>query len=171
MRSFLYNKSDILIAVIIIAVAAVIIWSRVDAIMGSDAGTGNEENPSITGEELPPPDVENPDGDVEAPPVVEDGQPDGGETPPEGEAPPEGEGTTEGTEVPDTGGEPIEFTVEVGSAASVVAEDLASAGLVETSEAFLNELKAQNAETKLKAGTFEIVPGTAVSEIVKTLTN
>jgi hypothetical protein len=167
MRNFLYNKSDILIAIIIIAAAAIIIWTRVDAIMGSDEESGDVAAGDVAAEELPAPDdVETSDGAVVPPPD--------GETPPDGEVTdPEGEGTDEN---PDDGalvddGEPIEFTVEVGSAASTVADDLASAGLVESADVFLSELTAQNAETKLKAGIFEITPGTSVADIVKKLTN
>ncbi|MDR1042611.1 MAG: hypothetical protein LBL54_01750 [Clostridiales Family XIII bacterium] len=167
MRNFLYNKSDILIAIIIIAAAAIIIWTRVDAIMGSDEKDDGATTVG-TGEELPTPDAETSDAAVDAPPA-------GGET--DGETPPtDGEVVDPDAEDPDgealvEGDEPIEFTVEVGSAASTVAKDLASAGLVETADAFLSELTAQNAETKLKAGIFEITPGTSVSDIVKKLTN
>jgi hypothetical protein len=165
MRNFLYNKSDILIAVIIIVVAAIIIWTRVDAIMGPDKTDGEPSNVS-SGEELPPPDTGPTDGAItEEPPVGDEAA--GAEQPPaEGdgtEAPPEDEGSLDE--------EPVEFTVEVGSAASRVADDLESMGLVESADVFLAELTAQNAETKLKAGTFEIAPGTSVADIVKKLTN
>jgi cell division protein YceG involved in septum cleavage len=85
-----------------------------------------------------------------------------GETPPDdGEAPVDDETLDEET---------VEFTVEVGSTASTVANDLEGTGLVESSDAFLDELKSQGAETKLKAGTFEIAPGTSIADIVKKLT-
>jgi hypothetical protein len=162
MRNFLYNKSDILIAIIIIAAAAIIIWTRVDAIMGSDE-TDSDVSGVASGEELPVPDTETSEGAlIETP---SGGGVTEGDVPPDGEVvDPDGEGVVEG-------GEPIEFTVEVGSAASTVAKDLESSGLVESADAFLSELTAQNAETKLKAGTFEITPGTGVSDIVKKLTN
>jgi hypothetical protein len=163
MRNFLYNKSDILIAIIIIAAAAIIIWTRVDAIMGSDEESSDPAQ-NVAAEDLPAPDTETSEGAVDA-------SAEGGETPlPDGETVNPDGSATDG-EAPVEGGEPIEFTVEVGSAASTVADDLESSGLIEASDAFLSELTAQNAETKLKAGTFEIVPGTSVSDIVKTLTN
>jgi hypothetical protein len=159
MRNFLYNKSDILIAVIIIVVAAVIIWTRVDAIMGPDKESG--ETPNVAAEETPAPDTTPTEGAVGEQPV--DSQT------PESEGTPE-EGTPDDEEAI-TDEEPIEFVVEVGSAASTVADDLESMDLVESADVFLTELTAQNAETKLKAGVFEITPGTSVSDIVKKLTN
>ncbi|MDR1292886.1 MAG: hypothetical protein LBJ91_05810 [Clostridiales Family XIII bacterium] len=169
MRNFLYNKSDILIAIIIIAAAAIIIWSRVDAIMGSDEGDDGASPAVAAGEELPAPDVETSEGAVVETPPPEGGEV-AGETPVDGGEALDPDGEATDGEAPVEDGESIEFTVEVGSAASTVADDLASSGLVESSEAFLNELTAQNAETKLKAGTFEIVPGTSVADIVKKLT-
>jgi hypothetical protein len=159
MRNFLYNKSDILIAVIIIAVAAVIIWTRVDAIMGS--GDEDKETPTVTSDAPVAPDVAPTDG------AVTEETPVDGEQASEGEQPSD-DGSGEDEPVDE---EPVEFTVEVGSSASVVAGDLEAEGLVETADAFLKELKKQKAETKLKAGTFKIKPGTKVSTIVKKLTN
>jgi len=162
MRNFLYNKSDILIAIVIIAVAAVIIWTRVDAIMGTP-DEKSKDTPTVTSETTP------------TPPAVTDGS-NGGEAPEVLPTPDEEEdGTTTDSGVTDdpvTGDEePVEFTVDVGSAASTVANDLEAAGLVESADAFINELEKQNAVTKLKAGTFKIPVGASVSEIVKKLTN
>jgi hypothetical protein len=167
MRNFLYNKSDILIAVIIIVVAAVIIWTRVDAIMNAEEKGGETPNTSV--EEPPAPDTAPTDGAITGEQPDGDGQtPDDGNAPDDGSAPDEedtdGEDSSEGDE-------PVEFTVEVGSSASRVADDLESMALVESADAFLAELIAQNAETKLKAGTFKITPGTSLSDIVKKLTN
>jgi hypothetical protein len=164
MRNFLYNKSDILIAIIIIAAAAIIIWTRVDAIMGSDEESSDPAS-NVAAEELPAPDVETSDGALVETPSA------GGVTEGAAAPPADGETVDPAGEVPAEGGEPMEFTVAVGSAASTVAEDLESSGLVESADAFLSELTAQNAETKLKAGTFEITPGASVSDIVKKLTN
>jgi hypothetical protein len=167
MRNFLYNKSDILIAVIIIAVATVIIWTRVDAIMNT--GDKDEGNTSVAtdeseGTDAPPaPDV--PEGEQ---PVSDGAVSAAGEAPVEGEVPPESE--TPEVEAP-VDGEPVEFTIESGSAASTVASDLESSGLVESAQAFLDELKAQDKETQLKAGTFEITPGSSVADVVRKVTN
>ncbi|MDR2162691.1 MAG: endolytic transglycosylase MltG [Clostridiales Family XIII bacterium] len=175
MRNFLYNKSDILIALIIIAVAAIIIWTRVDAIMS--AGDGEKGSPAATSEEssnTPP----APDTNETQQPITESEAPPDEATPPaDDESSPDGEGEVtadEGNPPEDEAPadeDPVEFTVEVGSAASTVAEDLEASGLVESAGAFLDELKAQGAEKKLKAGTFKIKPGTSMADIVKKLTN
>jgi hypothetical protein len=172
MRNFLYNKSDILIAVVIIVVAIFIIWTRVDAIM-DDSDTGDAGNPVTTEEPGTTAEGDAPtDGGEETPVDGETPVDSGEETPVDGETLPDGEAPDDdGEEAPADGGEAVSFTIEVGSAASTVADNLAGAGLVETADDFLSELKAQGAETKLKAGNFDITPGTSVSDIVKKLTS
>jgi hypothetical protein len=165
MRNFLYNKSDILIAIIIIVVAAVIIWSRVNAIMNS-----GDEKPVGSGsvsEEISEPDVQTETPDAGS------GQSAGEVQTSEGALGEDPLVTSEGAvgEEQPVLAEPVEFTVAMGSAASTVADDLESVGLVESADVFLSELTAQNAETRLKAGTFTIDPGTSVTDIVKKLTN
>jgi cell division protein YceG involved in septum cleavage len=166
MRNFLYNKSDILVAVIIIVVAAIIIWTRVNAIMdtpkeaGDKPANNTEQNVADQSGGTTTPAA------VTSPPATE--TTDGGVT--EGNPPPP-DSEPSGDEDGAAEGETVQFTVDVGSAASTVADNLASKGLVDSADAFLNELKAQNAETKLKAGNFKIKSGTSVADIVKKLTN
>lgn len=163
MRNFLYNKSDILIAIVIIAVAAIIIWTRVDAIMGTP-DEGGKDLPTVS-EETSTPGAADVSNGVEAPPVVDPNEPDQEEG-----ASTEGE-DTDAEEDAVADGETVEFTVEVGSAASTVANDLEAQGLVDSADAFIKELEAQNAVTKLKAGTFKIKSGASIADIVKKLTN
>jgi type I restriction-modification system DNA methylase subunit len=164
MRNFLYNKSDILIAVIIIAVAAFVIWTRVDAIMS----TGDEAAAAQTTVTQDVPEADDPnatddEGEATDQDAAETDTPTDEELAAEESAAAEEEAAAED----DT---PQEFTVEVGSAASTVAQDLEAAGLVDEAQDFIDELEAQNAVTKLKAGTFKLKPSMSVAQIVKKLT-
>jgi cell division protein YceG involved in septum cleavage len=163
MRNFLYNKSDILIAVIIIAVAAFVIWTRVDAIMSTDDEAAAAQT-TVTQDVPAEADDPNATDDAEN----ADEQAAEGETPTDEElAAEESAAEEEDAAEEDT---PVEFTVEVGSAASTVAQDLEAAGLVDKAQDFIDELEDQNAVTKLKAGTFKLKPSMSVAQIVKKLT-
>jgi hypothetical protein len=185
MKNFLYNKSDLFVALVIIVVAVLLIYTRVDAIMGGAAGQ------ELKGTETLPVPIEPAGSDADADSADADSTGDAAAAPPEGSAdtpdpnaptdaqgdgtgdvpddatePPEEEGTDEPADT-----EPVLFTVEVGANTSTIAKNLAAAGLVKSSDAFLKEVTKQKAETKMKAGTFKIKPGSSVSKIVKTLTN
>lgn len=125
MRNFIYNKSDILVAVAIIMVALVIIFFRVNSLMDF-SGKGTVQGPVSSA-------VDSEDGATDA--------------------------------------EPTSFTVESGATSDSIAEDLLSAGFISSADEFLEEVKAQEAETKLKTGDFTIPEGSSVSEIVTILVN
>jgi hypothetical protein len=177
MKNFLYNKSDIFVALVIIVAAVLLIYTRVDAIMGGAAGQ------ELNGTGIQPLPVEQTD-----PADGTEGTDDAVTTPPEGTGDvPEPNAPVvapaDGTEPADTNEpadeeaqaepadtEPVLFTVEVGANTSTIAKNLAAAGLVKSSDEFLKEVTRQKAEKKMKAGTFKIKPGASVSKIVKTLT-
>jgi hypothetical protein len=178
MRNFLYNKSDLFVALVIIVIAVFIIYMRVDAIMGGAAGKelNGTENRPLPIEPASP-------GAAETTAAAEghsdtDGiEPDAAVTPDgvdSAEANPPADPATSDTpaEPADASdNEPVLFTIEIGTTTGTVAKNLAAAGLVKSSKSFLKEVKKQNAEMKMKAGTFKIKPGTSVSKIVKILSN
>ena len=130
MRNFIYNKSDILVAVAIILIALIIIFFRVSALMDF-SGKGTTGLPSTSTE-------------------VTTGE--------EGIA-------EEGT----TGPESTSFNVVSGATSDSIAEDLVSAGFISSSSEFIEEVKAQGADKKLKTGNFTIPEGSSISDIVKIL--
>jgi len=173
MRDFFYNKGDVLIAVLIIIVAAVIIYFRVGIVMNSEPGeklknlfspiitaimgekTDAEETDAVPAPEPEPPAVTEPVTPVtepEQPAVSED------ETPPVADESP-----------PPPANADIVITIAAGDIASTIADKLLAAGAIEDKQVFLAEVDAQNAASKLKQGTFTIPAGASVTDIVKIL--
>ncbi|MDR0875707.1 MAG: hypothetical protein LBN12_05805 [Clostridiales Family XIII bacterium] len=187
MRDFFYNKSDVLIAIIIILIAAFVIYTRVGVIMdypskaaggegtgylpgiqevlaegsgdageedagGEDASDG-EDSADISEPEpaTPPSDPSDEEAPAEEAPAEE--APAETVTPP---APPEATSPAE-----------VTITVSAGDVGSTIADKLIAAGAITDKAAFLAEVAAQQAETKLKQGTFKIPAGSTLAEIVK----
>jgi len=63
----------------------------------------------------------------------------------------------------------VTITVNAGDAASTIADKLLAAGAISDKQAFLTEVIAQKADSKLKQGTFTIPAGSTVNEIIKIL--
>jgi hypothetical protein len=176
MRDFFYNKSDVLIAILIILIAAFVIYTRVGVIMDypskAAGGEGTGYLPGIqdvlTGSEDADTDADKdeaafsedaPDADVPADePVTPPSEdvPDETVTPPDPPVPPES--TTE-----------VSITVSAGDVGSTIADKLVAAGAITDKAAFLAEVATQHADTKLKQGTFKIPAGSTLSDIVKIL--
>jgi len=180
MRDFFYNKGDVLIAVLIIIAAIVVIYFRVGVVMGDpdpgerlknfispiisyitgdrgaeEAVTGEEGQGSITAEPEAPvqdePTTTVPDSEgavVTDEPVVEEDPP-----------PPS---------APDNAAD-ITITINAGDVASTIADKLVAAGVISDKQAFLAEVDAQGAASKLKQGTFKIPAGSSISEIIAIL--
>jgi hypothetical protein len=180
MRDFFYNKGDILIAILIILVAAFIIYVRVGIIMdyshsGESGGSLLPKPPSVdeildfvTGGESAgegsqagenagePSDGANTSSSEETPPVI----PEGGTEaePPPAENPPVQQAET------------VQIVVEAGDAASVIADKLLAAGAISDKQAFLSDVAAQGADSRLKMGTFTIPAGASHADIIAILT-
>jgi len=67
-------------------------------------------------------------------------------------------------------GTSVTFTIESGENSRTIAQKLYDTRLINSKSSFTNEVKAQNAGSSLKAGTYTIVAGTSVSDIVKMIT-
>ncbi|MDR2487578.1 MAG: hypothetical protein LBD12_06375 [Clostridiales Family XIII bacterium] len=178
MRDFLYNKSDVITAVAIILIAVLVIYSRADALMGGAVaqkvtGSGDIADlpVEIPGDE---PEVADADAEAEATPPEDDGtavqQPVDAQQP-AGDVQEDAQVPEPSVTAPDTSKKPVKFTIEVGSDSGLIAKNLVAAGLVPSSKAFLKEVRKLKAETKLKAGTFKITPGTSIRKIVRILTD
>ncbi|MDR0357759.1 MAG: hypothetical protein LBH63_05280 [Clostridiales Family XIII bacterium] len=159
MRNFLYSKSDIFVAIAIIAVAGLIIWSRVDAIMefpGGDEATGTKITDS---EETTPAQIEESET-----PSTDDSS---STQPPENTEGVTGENSEEQPPEQPTS---AKFVVEIGQATSEIASNLSEEGLIKSTDEFLSAVNEMNAESKLKAGGFDIPTGASVTDIVNILT-
>jgi septal ring-binding cell division protein DamX len=161
MRNFLYNKSDILAAAVIIIVAIIIIWSRIDAILDSD-NVASTKTPAKTTQET----GEDAAVDPNLPADDNTVQPSGDDATVN---PDEGTATEEPTNTP-AAGEVVTFKVKSGMASGQIATALKEAGLIASTEEFNKAINDKNVATKLKAGTFKIPAGSSIDQIVEILT-
>jgi len=197
MRDFFYNKGDVFIAVLIILIAAFVIYIRVGVIMDYSA-SGNS-----SGGLLPmPPGMGNTDtgqsgggadanagagSDVNAgagAATDQAGQGQDGQTAQTGDAsaqspaaPQTPDVTTDSnqpaqTETPPAqqpGASTVQITVSAGDAASTIADKLLAAGAITDKQAFIAEVLSEGADSKLKMGTFTIPAGSSFADIIKIL--
>lgn len=149
MRNFIYNKSDIIVAVLIIVVALIIIFFRVNAIMNfGDSKTVAADPTNATS----------------SPSAIEDSDSADADTTENVDPPADGDNNNDTTSTED-----VSLKIESGSSTGSIANDLVDKGLVASADEFKKEVSAQKAETKLKAGTFNIPAGSSVADIVKIL--
>ena len=182
MRDFFYNKGDVLIAILIIAVAVVVIYFRIGVVMGDpnpgerlknlvspiiEYITGDREWGNTTGaDDVPASEDPAPQTPEQAePPATEDTTPV--QEPAVTETPAPTENTPE--ELPGSAGE-IKLTINAGDAASTIADKLLQAGAIDDKQAFLEEVNAQGAASRLKQGTFTIPEGSSIKDIIAILT-
>ena len=186
-RDLIYDFNDIFVALLIVIVTTGIIVWRVDTIMDYPKYLASKSNEGsvitsvdMTGVDLNPVEVDptlNDDPeDIAADPNgaegsgTESGEPAGGTQ--QG-----AEGGQPAGETPADGGqgqssfaglsEDVKFTIPGGTYAAGVAKLLYQAGLIESEQAFLDELKAAGKEGSVQAGTFTIPAGSSISDIIK----
>jgi UPF0755 protein len=70
---------------------------------------------------------------------------------------------------PQTPKEPVTFTIEAGQSVSQIADNLKTAGIIDNPDFFRLRLKLRGADGDLKAGKFQLVPGTDLDELITTL--
>jgi len=201
MRDFIYNKSDVLLAILIIVVAAFVIFVRVQVILDYSSGTEHTARDYIApilpflGEREGTAEAETPAAETEAPVAAETEAPTAAETetptaaeaetapvaeaeaepaeeaqtPPAEETAPVAAGSTTATQGPAPTPEYVKFSVKQGDVASIIADNLIAAGLVNDKAAFLAAVDAKNAAMSLKIGEFEIPKGATNEEIIDIL--
>ncbi len=163
LKDFIYDKNDIVIAILILAVAALIISWRLGIILEYPKQLLGSDNPSV---QTPVGGDENPSGgDIS-------GQPDDGDNEGDGDQGDEGQtGTDEPEDIPlwDGGMLTEEVTVDVeGASASAAVKCLVNAGLFEDYAEYqkICEEEGMNHE-KVSAGTFTFKKGSTKKEIAK----
>lgn len=164
-KDLIYDFNDILVALLILAVAAgVITWKLADIMaypeyLAQQAGTIVASKPTEEPIDMSDVDLTIDDTVVDINTNIEDANSEaiGTETPTPAEEQPAA-ATTE-----------TKITIPSGSYASKIAQILFDAGLVSSTDDFLKELTAEKADTKLKAGTFTIPAGSTMEEIIAIL--
>lgn len=149
LKDFFYNKNDIIIVLIILAVAAFIIYSRIGVIMDYPEKLADNNETVITQEESTP---------TLASDETETTQ----------------ESTVKSTSTSKKDSEKDSKTVSVkltNSDTSVtVAEKLANAGIVESATEFEGYITNMDKADSIKSGTFKIKKGSSYETILNTIT-
>ena len=159
-KNFIYDKNDIVIALVIIVLATFIITGRINAIMAYPQSMLNQpqgaaDTPAVNSPEVPGiknpviPPVTVPPAPVVKPPVT---------VPPANTPPPPATGTL------------ITVTIPSGSTGDAIAKILISSGLIAQKSDFTSAVAAAGAERKLKAGTFKVPTGSTPAQIVAIVT-
>ncbi|MGI6731845.1 MAG: hypothetical protein ACOX5F_08170 [Anaerovoracaceae bacterium] len=191
-KDFIYNKSDIFVALIIVCIAAFVIVNRIEIITAYPSTLAAEANAAAEGigstpKHVPqgepwgqnPEDQEPDEGSLDEnmdpdQPVSSDESlppPDTGQESPgvggQGSSPSQGSGS-QGSNP--QGGSDLSLTIEYGMTGDQIADALIRAGLLETRQQFYNAVAIAGAETKLQAGTFTIPANASPDEIVSIIT-
>ena len=177
-KDLLYDKNDILVAMLILCIAVFVIFTRVNSIMdypermfslpGSGGGTDHT---------LPP---ERPDAGLSAPgnqgpPQVGDDGDNGDGDHGDGDNGDNGDGdgdNGDGAEDPADGSPPEAHSLYIASGQSMttVARNLVELGLFENERDFITTLEAHNASARVQAGTFIIPADSTKDDVIRIIT-
>lgn len=80
-----------------------------------------------------------------------------------------GSGSTDSDRQQVVAGQVVEVTVADGSGASAIAQALFDAGVIESKSDFLNQVRRTNSELSLKSGTYSLVTGDSLDNIIQLL--
>jgi len=146
LKDFIYDKSDIVVALLIISIAGLIVFSRIDAILSyPETFAANKKPPAVS-----QPAVYVGDKDTTSPAAIEgEGNGDG-----------DSDGGSDSDEV-----EILAVYVNYGESLQSVADKFVSVELFETSEEFLSVVEKAGVQTQIKTGNF-IIPANATDEEV-----
>ena len=151
LKDFFYNKNDIFIALVILAVAAIVILWRVDAILSypetlvANAGT-QVEDPL-------PPDVQNDGAAVTGSAVTTDS----------------GITTDSAVQPPQQEVEICGLYVNYGESLDIVAQNCVTAGLIGSTEEFMTLVDQMGAGSKIQAGQHHIPSNVTPEELIEYL--
>ena len=177
-KDIFYDLNDILVALVIVAIAAFVIMNNIDTILAypssiSEEIQSSEDNAPTNYAENPPLDGPGSDSAPDQQGITGAGidqQNSDGEGSPDQQGSGDGEGVTgsEGTE----SGKPVNYSIyiEYGSTGEKIADHLIGVGLFESRQEFYDAVAAAGAEGKLQAGNFVIPSDSTPAEVVSILT-
>ena len=158
LKDLVYDYNDILLAIVIIVVAAGVIFWKVSDVMAYPSFIRNA-NKQTQQTEIGSIDTEP----IDVEPIVEPG-PDVTTEPVETTTPPE-DTTTPSLVAADT-----KFEIKSGEYLSTVAKNLQSKGLIADSAAFVKLVEEMKLSSKIQVGTFTIPAGATEEQIAKIIT-
>ncbi len=142
LRDFIYDKSDIVVALLIISIAGLIVFSRIDSILSYPETFAANIKPSI----VTSPAVYVGDKGTTSPSAVEDGNKDGEEI------------------------EMLAVYINYGESLQSVAEKFVAVELFSTSEEFLSVVEKAGVQTQIKTGNFILPANATDEEVIKIIT-
>ena len=146
LKNFIYDKSDLLVALVIVAAAALIIWLGINNIM--KPYTESAEAKNLIQSEEP--------ADVQATQGAANTQAD---TPPAVQTPPA-----------ETTAQPTKVVIQAGDNSDDIAEKLLTAGVITDKNTFYAKLDELGLSSKIQLGTFEIPAGSTLDDVCKIVT-
>jgi len=161
LKDILYNKNDLLVVFVILAIAALIISNRVDAIMAYPQTVLAQEKEN-TDEPILSSDLTGSDDENKEANLDENNAADVSSN--------KSDKTTDQTSA-DSSAVNYSVYIESGSTGSKIAQTLVDCDLIKDKDTFFEAVSAANAESKLKAGNFIVPKGSTPAEIVQILTN
>ena len=160
LKNLIYNKSDLFIALMIVLIAGLLIFFRINVLMNYPSRVIDDPAANALYSQEDGEAAQTSEGAV---------QPEGGgETAQTGE---EG-GTTVDPETPSdtTGGYPYTLTIDYGQPLSELAQTLVGLGYFESVSEFNEVCKKYGADTKIQSGTFTIPRNATQVEILSIIT-
>ena len=147
LKDFIYDKSDLLVALLIVGVAALVIWIGINNIM--EPYTGNADSTANVEAEKDPESADS--------------------------ATVEEEGTAESTTAAalDEDGvttKAAQIIIQEGETSEQVAEKLLAAGVIQSKSTFFVMLDRMKLAEKLQAGQFDIPAGSSLEDIIHIIT-
>ncbi|MDD4583341.1 MAG: hypothetical protein PHR60_04035 [Eubacteriales bacterium] len=142
LKDILYDKNDLLVALVILAIAGFVIYSRINVIMGYPGTLVAQAG-------------------AESPPVAE--QID--------ESDDADQQTDETNETDEPEIKQVSINILYGATGNSIAQLLIDNGLIQTKEEFYDAVAAAGADTRLQAGNFKIPSNATPAEIIAIITN
>ena len=150
LKDFIYDKSDIVIALLIISIAGLIVFSRIDAILSyPETFAANAKPPVVSA-----PAIHAGDKDATSSAAIEDDANDGDAN--------DGDGKDM---------EMLAIYINYGESLQSVADKFVSVELFSTAEEFLSVIEDAGVQTRIKTGNFIISPNATDEEVIEIITN
>ncbi len=147
-RNFIYNFSDIFVAVIIIALAAFLIWTRIEIIMDYPSSHSDKAVSQVSAEAN-----------------TEDANKDENNS----QEAPASQTETAKSESDTPAVEYIEVSIPSGSSTEVVAGILKQSSIITNTNDFTWQVKQMGVDGQILAGTHKIPKGTSMADMIKIL--
>lgn len=175
-KDVIYDKNDLVIALVILALAGFVIHDRIGVIMSYPEILAAQKQDSIPASTEPESEThgepldstEEPDGDPASDPAQ---NPDAGQNP-STDTGQSGSGTVTPPAKPEqTSTDLVSIYIDYGSTGSQIAQLLIDSGLIKSKEVFYDAVNAAGADTKLQAGSFKIPANATPAQIISIITN